>query len=126
MASKECSSELADKVAAEKVEKTVRRRRPRKANAEKVYRLLADASNVSLQQAQKFVDVLPHLAIQELHETGSFTVPNLVSFKAVKRKATPAKTKKMFGKEYRIEAQPMRTILKATIMQQLQDGLTTK
>eukprot|EP00973_Karenia_brevis_P080209 11126418-Karenia_brevis.AAC.1 len=123
MAPKERKCDLAQGARAQNVETTARKRRPNKAKAAKVYRLLADASTVSPQEAQNLVGMLLQIAIRELRETKLFTLPSLVSFKALEKKATPAKIKKMFGKELQIEAKPKRTIVKATIMQQLQDAV---
>ena len=113
-------------VAVEDVKKTQRRRRRSKANAAQVYRLLADASDVSLKQAQELLDVIRQITIQQLRERGSLTLPNLVHLKALKKDATPARTKKVLGREIHIKAKPMRTVLKPTILQQLHDGISTE
>lgn len=88
-----------------------------------MYSNIADTANVSIKDTKAVFAGIRHMVAQELRKSGTFTLAALVSFKLLHKAASPAKVKRMFGKDVLISAKPGRTLVKATAVKQLRDAL---
>jgi nucleoid DNA-binding protein len=101
-------------------------KRESKARAAHVYADIADVAGVSAKDTKSVLDGIRQVAIRELRRSGTFKLAAFVSLKLLRKAASPAKTKSMFGKEVRIDAKPARTLVKATAVKQLRDALAER
>ena len=78
-------------------------------------KLIADLSSdseVNHKDVQKIIEALVQTVAKGLKKNGAFKIPLLANFRIVKKKASPACIRKVFGKEMEVTAKPVSTTIK--------------
>ena len=84
---------------------------------------LADSTGVPKGKVSEILSLLQDIAVKQLKSSGSFTVPGLVKMVVKTKKATPAGTRTMFGREMRISAKPARKVVRGRILKLIKEAV---
>lgn len=84
---------------------------------------LADKAGITKASVSQVLGALEDIAISHLKSDGSFTIPGIVKLVVKHKKATPAQTKNIFGKETRVSAKPARKVVRGRILKSIKDSV---